>query len=275
MLDGEWFMNHQPSTIGRLRKAVTLIELLVVVAIIAILAAMLLPALSKAKERARQTVCLNHLRQLGVALQLYAADWDDYVPFNQQVGCGSAYVPPWPLLFYPYLLDADVYECPSKDLRLRTTDYASTAENLNHCQATAPDEYTLPPNAPSGTRRVGMAYGWNQSWIPRAAVGNATVWAKLHQFQRFSIPWPGGGVKVGTAGDLMVFADSTGASQFSDSRYGDGFIFLRTPTSPDDIHQGSLRFRRLGQTANAAFLDGHVSAIQWKPASSSYWIGQP
>lgn len=82
-------------------------------------------------------------------------------------------------------------------------------------------------------------------------------------------------MKVGAATELMVFADSTGMSQFSDWGYGDGFIFLRTPTSPDDIHQGSLRFRHLGQTANAAFLDGHVAPIQWKPASSSYWIGQP
>jgi prepilin-type N-terminal cleavage/methylation domain-containing protein/prepilin-type processing-associated H-X9-DG protein len=70
---------------GPFRRAFTLIELLVVIAIIAILASLLLPALTRAKARARATTCKNHFRQLGLGLHMYVEDTGGYPPYDEWI----------------------------------------------------------------------------------------------------------------------------------------------------------------------------------------------
>jgi prepilin-type N-terminal cleavage/methylation domain-containing protein len=87
-------------------RGFTLIELLVVISVIAILASLLLPALSKAKARALQIGCLNHLRQIGLSTALYADDNSDSLPQSQHTRRS------WVGTLQPYLSGTNLHRCP-------------------------------------------------------------------------------------------------------------------------------------------------------------------
>lgn len=98
-----------------LRGGFTLIELLVVIAIIAILAAILFPVFSRAREKARATSCLSNMRQLALSYSMYIEDSDERFPWGwSSFVWGQPYGGyTWALLTYPYVKNIGLYSCPS------------------------------------------------------------------------------------------------------------------------------------------------------------------
>jgi prepilin-type N-terminal cleavage/methylation domain-containing protein len=119
------------------QHAFTLIELLVVIAIIAILAAILFPVFAQARDKARQSACLSNCKQIGLAVTMYANDYDETFYWQKdwaeevQMGAGfwgasyKTYVR-WPFAHAPYIKNTAVYKCPSD---------RGTLDARNYCKA--------------------------------------------------------------------------------------------------------------------------------------------
>lgn len=99
----------------RLRRAFTLVELLVVIAIVGVLAALLLPALGRAKESGKRVACANNLRQLAIAASMYASDNDGLYPPRTLVEA-------WPSRLLPYYQNLDVLLCRTEGLPAGESD---------------------------------------------------------------------------------------------------------------------------------------------------------
>ena len=153
------------------KKDFTLIELLVVIAIIAILAAMLLPALSKAREKAESISCVSNLKQIGLAGTMYQTDYKRFICPAFQTGEDDAQKGKWnyyAVMLYRYVGDEKVYECNSS-----TQDY--TVSNGYGFDSSAPSSFKCSygvlrnVDTTSGVEGNKDDYGFGYTWSPNGA----------------------------------------------------------------------------------------------------------
>jgi prepilin-type N-terminal cleavage/methylation domain-containing protein/prepilin-type processing-associated H-X9-DG protein len=213
---------------SRRARAFTLIELLVVIAIIAILAAILFPVFAQAREKARSAGCLNNLKQVGIALQMYIQDYDETMPSACSWGkawgtSGSAGKLCPPLLaagapayiqefLVPYVKNENVWYCPSvgkshaigiSNAQVKTMGDNGTSYIWNH-------ETEQVPYGPLKGRKSVRVSGLAIAAIPRPA--EAPVMWDIPYWNQLKLPGcTGGDARYQTphaGGVHVVYADT-------------------------------------------------------------------
>ena len=247
---------------GQHTQAFTLIELLVVIAIIGILAAMLLPALNKAREKGRSAVCISNLHQISIAIRLYTDDNNGYMP-AASYGSGAT-EGPWPKLLATYIphkgnatnataVANAVFVCPSAQYpgyinqNINET-YACTGAMLGHAVAGSGLTSMLP--------REEIQVTPDPSSTPLVVEGKMNTISGTSPDSQSNFAWTGGNYPAKT--DL-----------------GPG----KSPSST-----AGLDFRHSNNSMNILYFDGSVSPVtyaqmqaafpQSTPSTPNLWNGQ-
>jgi prepilin-type N-terminal cleavage/methylation domain-containing protein/prepilin-type processing-associated H-X9-DG protein len=232
-------------------RAFTLIELLVVIAIIAVLLAILIPSLGKAREKVKDTSCKSNLKNVGLALAMYLDAYDRRLPpansANQLLwydGAGNRYTPTnapgngyWGIYYWEYLKDTKIFGCPSLQRVPEGLIYSYGGQN--------PDE--LIKHAAYGLNYHERGRGRNTNTIYRQ---DEFLFCSDH-----AEPRPDGGTS-----DCFHNNDVKGAMNLTSYRQGGSRYF-----SYRQIFRHNIRYadaHRTGGRANILWLDGHVTFLE-------------
>jgi prepilin-type N-terminal cleavage/methylation domain-containing protein/prepilin-type processing-associated H-X9-DG protein len=227
------------------RSGFTLVELLVVIAIIAILAALLLPALSRAKEQARKIGCMSNLKQLQLAWQTYATDYTDFVPPNFPGG-----------RTYSWVWGTVVHELDSGWYPTDTTNSSALVDPKLSAMGTysgSSGVYKCPSDKSYIVLNGGLKYARVRSYAMNQYVGHYT----MVQFNRRERDFMRSTDMIEPSpAKLFIFSEP------HDDFMNDGYYAASSPRS--STQWGELPTSRHSRSAMFSFADGHVQSHRWR-----------
>lgn len=262
-------------------KAFTLVELLVVIGIIAMLIAILLPALSKARGQAKAVTSLSNLRQIGIGLLQYRIESRGYYPVAAYASLSDRPRFRWADAIFPFLKNTEVYMSPSLN------------EN-ERARMNKPFSHTCDPNTNPGTRPDSIYYGgYGYNW---QYLGNGRTPGGIRVFQARE------GTYIRASSQTIAVADSEGSKNGGSLLTSEGVYVIDPPlmsmdmgsrgsrkssaipgpgqygytggNDGDPLHRAAPAARNNGRVA-VLFCDGHAEAMTPRQMDDFNSDGQP